>query len=93
MDAFHVHTLILGILGETMGDCAEQERSARSTKGWWINWMRLEGGEEGVVVRRAGEKKMDLAAGLAGAGGTGAGAGVGGVDIRKYFEGLVRGVR
>lgn len=48
--------------------------------------MRLEGGEEGVVVRRAGEKKADLVAGVAG-------VGAGGVDIRKYFEGLVRGVR
>lgn len=82
VDAFHVHTLILGILSETMRDRAECERSARSTKGWWINWMRLEGGEEGVVVRRAGEKKADLVAG--------AGAGV---DVRKYFESLVRGVR
>ncbi|KAH0613266.1 uncharacterized protein H6S33_009646 [Morchella sextelata] len=85
-EAFHVHTLILGILGETMRDRAEQERSARSTRGWWINWMRLEGGEEGIVVRRAGEKKSDLAAGLGG-------GGAGGGDIRRYFEGLVRGVR
>lgn len=46
--------------------------------------MRLEGGEEGVVVRRAGEKKADLV--------VGAGAGAG-VDVRKYFESLVRGVR
>lgn len=51
--------------------------------------MRLEGGEEGVVVRRAGEKKADLVAGVVG---VGAGAGVG-VDVRKYFESLVRGVR
>lgn len=48
--------------------------------------MRLEGGEEGVVVRRAGEKKADLVVGV----GAGAGAGV---DVRKYFESLVRGVR
>ncbi|KAH8150511.1 uncharacterized protein LAJ45_05206 [Morchella importuna] len=89
-EAFHVHTLILGILCETMRDRAEQERSARSTRGWWINWMRLDGGEEGIVVRRAGEKKSDLTGG--GAGG-GAGAGAGGGDIRRYFEGLVRGVR
>lgn len=53
--------------------------------------MRLEGGEEGVVVRRAGEKKTDLVAGMAGVG-TGVGAGAG-VDVRKYFENLVRGVR
>lgn len=79
--------LILGILNETMSDQAECERSARSTRGWWINWMRLKGGEEGVVVRRAGEKKADLVTGMMGAG---AGAGV---DVRKYFEGLVRGVR
>lgn len=53
--------------------------------------MRLEGGEEGVVVRRAGEKKADLVTGIMGAGaGTGTGTGV---DVRKYFEGLVRGVR
>lgn len=55
--------------------------------------MRLEGGEEGVVVRRAGEKKADLVTGIMGAGaGTGTGTGTG-VDVRKYFEGLVRGVR
>lgn len=86
VDAFHVHTLILGILSETRSDRAERERSARSTKGWWINWMRLEGGEEGIVVRRAGENKVDLM--------TGAGAGVGvGVDFRRYVEGLVTGAR
>lgn len=51
--------------------------------------MRLKGREEGVVVRRAGEKKADLVTGMMGAG-AGAGAGV---DVRKYFEGLVRGVR
>lgn len=79
--------MILGILSETMSDRAERERSARSTKGWWINWMRLEDGEERIVVRRAGERKADLMAGGAG-GGTGSG-----VDVRKYFEGLVRGGR
>jgi len=91
-DAFHVHALILGILGETGGDISERERSVRSTKGWWVNWMRLDGGVEGIIVRRAGEKKVtDAAAGLVGASGTGAGAG--GIDIRSYFEGLVRGAK
>ncbi|KAG0136567.1 hypothetical protein HOY82DRAFT_550301 [Tuber indicum] len=91
-DAFHVHALILGILSETAGDRLERERSARSTKGWWVNWMRLDGGVEGIAVRRAGENKAtDAAAGLVGASGTRAGAG--GIDIRNYFEGLVRGAK
>ncbi|PWW78730.1 hypothetical protein C7212DRAFT_356132 [Tuber magnatum] len=91
-DAFHVHALILRMLSETTGDRSERERSARSTKGWWVNWMRLDGGVEGIVVRRAGDKKVtDVAAGLVGASGTGAGAG--GIDIRSYFEGLVRGAK
>ncbi|RPA91252.1 hypothetical protein L873DRAFT_1819732 [Choiromyces venosus 120613-1] len=91
-DAFHVHALILGILSETTGDRSERERSVRSTKGWWVNWMRLDSGVEGIVVRRAGERKVtDVAAGLVGASGTG--AGMGGVDIRSYFEGLVRGAK
>lgn len=52
--------------------------------------MRLEGGEEGIVVRRAGEKKADLMTGA----GAGVGVGVGvGVDVRKYFEGLVKRAR
>jgi hypothetical protein len=90
-DAFHAHSLILRILSETTNDRSEIERSARSTKGWWINWMRLDSGEEGIVIRRAGEKKgTDLAAGLVP---SGTGSGTGGIDIRNYFEGFIRGTK
>lgn len=54
--------------------------------------MRLDSGEEGIVIRRAGEKKgADVAAGLVPAGSAGSGAG--GIDIRNYFEGLIRGTK
>lgn len=77
MDAVHVYNLMLKILEEKMKDGCLKEESMRSTRGWWVNWVRFKGGN-GVVIRRAGEK-MD--------GSDSAG------DARAYFEGLVKADR
>ncbi|KAL7274412.1 hypothetical protein RUND412_002687 [Rhizina undulata] len=56
VDALHVYTLLLGMLSDTAGDPGERERCARSTRGWGVGWIRLPGGEEGMVVRKGGEE-------------------------------------
>jgi hypothetical protein len=49
-------------------------------RGWWINWLKLDGGRgEGLVVRRAGEGKGDVEGG----GSQG--------DVKKFLEGLAEG--
>jgi hypothetical protein len=57
----------------------DRERSVRSMKGWWINWMKLDGGRgEGFVVRRAGEGKGEVE------------GAVSQMDVKRYLERLVR---
>ncbi|KAF8544076.1 hypothetical protein BDD12DRAFT_817892 [Trichophaea hybrida] len=73
-DALHVYMVILGMLQER----GDRERSVRSMKGWWVNWMKLKGGRgEGFVIRRAGEGKGEV-------------EGVSQRDVKKYLEGLVK---
>ncbi|KAA8895484.1 hypothetical protein FN846DRAFT_911707 [Sphaerosporella brunnea] len=74
-EALHVYTIILGMM-QQKGD---RERSARSMRGWWINWLKLDAGRgEGMVVRRAGEGKGDV-------------DGVPQGDVKKFLEGLAEG--
>ena len=48
-------------------------------KGWWINWMKLDGGRgEGFVVRRAGEGKGEVE------------GAVSQMDVKRYLERLVK---
>lgn len=74
-DAVHVYNLIVRVLEERKKDPELREASVRSTRGWWVNWVKVHGGC-GVVVRRGGEKKDALE-----------GAG----DVRVYIQGLLRG--
>jgi hypothetical protein len=93
-DALHVYEIMLGVIIECggirkRGGCGSEgggsrERSVKSTRGWWINWLRLEGGVEGFIVRRVGEKGMQV---------NGENSGQGVLDAKKYFESLVKTVR
>lgn len=80
-DALHVYTVVLGMMAD---GGSGREKSIRSVKGWWVNWMRLGGGRgEGFVVRRSGD------VGKAGqVKGEVEGTARGEVDVDKYFEGV-----
>jgi hypothetical protein len=71
-DALHLYTILLGMLQER-NDLGSKERTVRSARGWWVSWRKLDEGE-GVLVRRAGEKKSGE---------------VESRDVKQYFQGLM----
>lgn len=105
LDALNVHSQILSAYGATRRRGSELERTAKTSRGWWVVWLRLPSGERGLfreafLVRRASDyvdkgtvRKMSLGFGRNESAGWGAGAGrlaEGiGIDTRRYIEGLL----
>lgn len=104
LDALNVHLQILNTYTSTRRRGPDIERTAKTSRGWWVVWIRLQSGTEGkyreaFLVRKAsdyvekGVRRSSLGFGNDSGGGWGAGAGrlaEGiGIDTRRYIEGLL----
>lgn len=77
-DALHVYSIILSMMLEK----GDREKSIRSMRGWWVNWMKLEGGRgEGFIIRRSGESGKGQKGEVEGPARE--------PDVKKYFEGVM----
>ena len=104
LDALNVHAQILDAYSSTRRHRSELERTAKTSRGWWVVWMRLAEKSaaqyrEAILVRKSsdyrekGPRKSSLGFGRESAGIWGAGAGKLaegiGIDTRRYIEGLL----
>jgi hypothetical protein len=102
LDALNVHSQIVSAHSTTRGHMSELERTAKTSRGWWVVWMRLPTADgqmrEAFLVRKSSDytdeagRKSSFGFGREMAGwGSSAGKvaeGIG-IDARRYVEGLI----
>ena len=104
LDALNVHSQIVSTFTATRRHVSELERTAKTSRGWWIVWIRLPSGQsnlyrEAFLVRKATDYVDDSARkanfGFGRDVGSGWGSSAGklaegiGIDTRRYVEGLL----
>ena len=104
LDALNVHSHIVATFDATRRHASEHERTAKTSRGWWVVWIRLPSGQtqkyrEAIVVRRAtdyvDQNARKTSFGFVTDAGLGWGSSAGklaegiGIDTRRYVEGLL----
>ena len=104
LDALNVHSHIVATFNATRQHASEHERTAKTSRGWWVVWIRLPSGQsqkhrEAFIVRRATDyadpNARKTSFGFVTDVGLGWGSSAGklaegiGIDTRRYVEGLL----
>ena len=101
LDALNVHSQIVSMFVATRTHVSELERTAKTSRGWWVVWIRLPSGKgsasrEAFLVRKARDyvdataRQSSFAFGNDGWGSSAGKLAEGiGIDTRRYVEGLL----